>query len=116
MRVEQVHCHNWPDLEAPKDTSVLLDMYDLVDQLLDSSPGTLLVHCSAGVGRTGAFIALFKLIRDYEEEPEKPAIDLFSTVIEMRRARKKMVQKPVQYHYILKCLADYVKGETTLYA
>jgi protein tyrosine phosphatase len=37
-------------------------------------------------------------------------------VVEMRKARKKMVQKPVQYHYIIKCLADFVKGEVSQYA
>ena len=64
--MEQVHCQNWPDLQAPKDTSVLLDMYEMVQDLLLESPGTLLVHCSAGVGRTGAFIGLYKLIKDIE--------------------------------------------------
>ena len=64
LTVEQVPCQNWPDLQAPKDTSVLLDMFEMVDELLVESPGTLLVHCSAGVGRTGAFIGLYKLIKD----------------------------------------------------
>ena len=64
--VEQVHCQNWPDLQAPKDTSVLLEMYEMVQDLMVESPGTLLVHCSAGVGRTGAFIGLYKLIKDIE--------------------------------------------------
>ena len=64
LTVEQVHCQNWPDLQAPKDTSVLLDMYEMVDNLMMKSPGTMLVHCSAGVGRTGAFIGLYKLIKD----------------------------------------------------
>ena len=66
--MEQVHCQNWPDLQAPKDTSVLLDMYDMVQDLLLESPGTLLVHCSAGVGRTGAFIGLYKMIKDIENK------------------------------------------------
>lgn len=28
----------------------------------------------------------------------------------MRRQRRKMVQKPVQYHYMIRCLADYIAG------
>ena len=43
-------------------------------------------------------------------------IDPFSAVVEMRRSRRKMVQKPVQYHYVIKCLADFVKGEVSDYA
>ena len=62
--MEQVHCQNWPDLQAPKDTSVLLDMYEMVDTLIMESPATMMVHCSAGVGRTEAFIGLYKLIKD----------------------------------------------------
>ena len=64
--MEQVHCQNWPDPQPPKDTSVLLDTYRMVEAGLLESPGTLLVHCSAGVGRTGAFIGLYKLIKDIE--------------------------------------------------
>eukprot|EP00092_Neocalanus_flemingeri_P013363 GFUD01014407.1.p1 GENE.GFUD01014407.1~~GFUD01014407.1.p1 ORF type:complete len:362 (+),score=127.59 GFUD01014407.1:1586-2671(+) len=114
LTVEQVHCQTWPDLQAPNDSSVLLDMYEMVKDLLLESPGTLLVHCSAGVGRTGAFVGLFKLINDFNNAV--PQIDPFSTVVEMRKARKKMVQKPIQYHYVIKCLADYVRGEVSAYA
>ena len=66
VRVVQVHCHSWPDNQVPKDSTVLLDMHGTVADLLMKSPGTLLVHCSAGVGRTGAFIGLFKLINDLD--------------------------------------------------
>ena len=38
-------------------------------------------------------------------------LDPFMTVLKMRKARMKMVQKPVQYHYVIKCLADYVERE-----
>ena len=68
LTVEQVHCQTWPDLQAPKDSSVLLDLYEMVDSLLLESPGTVLVHCSAGVGRSGAFIGLYKLIKDFNNK------------------------------------------------
>ena len=42
-------------------------------------------------------------------------LDPFETVLAMRRQRVKMVQKPMQYHYTIKCLADYVVGETSDY-
>ena len=37
-------------------------------------------------------------------------LDPFETVLTMRKQRKKMVQKPVQYFYMIRCLADYVAG------
>ena len=66
--VEQLHCTTWPDMEAPKDTKTLLDLFKYTEKTMLVNPGTILVHCSAGVGRTGTFIGLFKLIKDYQDK------------------------------------------------
>ena len=66
--IEQLHCISWPDMEAPKDTKTLLDLFDCTEEILLDNPGTILVHCSAGVGRTGSFIGLYKLIHDYNNK------------------------------------------------
>ena len=127
--IEQLQCISWPDMEAPKDTKTLLDLYDYTEESLLDNPGTILVHCSAGVGRTGTYIGLLKLIKDYQNKvscsknthctisrhEQVPELDAFETVLAMRRQRVKMVQKPMQYHYMIKCLADYVVGETSDY-
>ena len=65
--------------------------------------GTILVHCSAGVGRTGTFIAVYKLWLDYLN-PEVTKLSIMDTVVAMRRQRCLMVQKKEQYTYIAKCL------------
>ena len=66
-------------------------------------PGTILVHCSAGVGRTGTFLAVYKLWLDYIN-PNVKELSVFSTVLALRRQRCLMVQKKQQYAYIAKCL------------
>ena len=69
MTVHQLHCEGWRDMENPKDTKVLLDLYKEVENVLNKNPGTtMMVHCSAGVGRTGAFIGLFKLVQDFNND------------------------------------------------
>ena len=68
QKVEQLQCTAWPDMEAPKETMALLDLYQFTEEILDNNPGGLLVHCSAGVGRTGTFIGLYKLIKDFHNE------------------------------------------------
>ena len=42
-------------------------------------------------------------------------LDPFETVLTMRRQRTKMVQKPMQYNYMFRCLADYVAEDYTEY-
>ena len=66
-------------------------------------PGTILVHCSAGVGRTGTFLAVYKLWLDYTN-PNVKELSVFPTVLALRRQRCLMVQKKQQYAYIAKCL------------
>ena len=81
--------------------------------LLSSScflSGTILVHCSAGVGRTGTFLAVYKLWLDYIN-PNVKELSVFPTVLALRRQRCLMVQKKQQYHYIYKCVRDDVKSE-----
>ena len=62
------------------------------------------------MGRTGTFLAVYKLVLDYFNT-KVGVLDLFHTVFEMRQQRMKMVQKPPQYVYIVKCLAHVVKEE-----
>ena len=109
MEVSHLQTKKWADLTAPEDTKILRDLVQVTRQQAKVSQ-PVVVHCSAGVGRTGTFIALYKLIEEYHDR-KKRDLDVFNTVMEMRQQRMKMVQKPPQYVYIFQCLRDEIKSE-----
>ena len=66
--VTQIQTKRWADLTAPDETNILRDMVSRARELSMTDAAPILVHCSAGVGRTGTFVALYKLITDYENK------------------------------------------------
>ena len=64
----------------------------------------LLVHCSAGVGRTGTFITLDTMLQRMEKESD---LNIYEFVTEMRKKRSMMVQTLVSdltnFHLSLTC-------------
>merc|ERR1712146_658736 len=67
----------------------------------------IVVHCSAGVGRTGTFIALDRLFRAVDHA-DLENLDVRAIVANMRHSRTMMVQALPQYEYIHKTLKDYM--------
>ena len=65
--------------------------------------------CSAGVGRTGTFIALDTLLQVIKESD---AVDIFGLVCQMRQQRNHMIQTEAQYVFIHKVLLQVVRPTT----
>ena len=82
IEVSQLQTIKWADLTAPDDTKILRDLVHKAMELNSSEKDPVVVHCSAGVGRTGTFIAVFKLVKDYMNSRVK-ALDFKKTVLEM---------------------------------
>lgn len=91
--------HNWPDQTAPENTKTMTALIQIVAQdketLQSSTP--ILVHCAAGVGRTGTFIASYHLSECAAKGIALPKV--FDLVGLLRWQRPKMVSKPEQYHF-----------------
>ena len=73
--------------------------------------GPTIIHCSAGVGRTGTFVGVDKLIEDAEKEAE---VDIFGLVYQMRMARCLMVQTEAQYICLHEVIYDMQRGKYNL--
>ena len=89
----QIQYINWPDHGVPDTAAEVLYLYFKVKTQQTEESGPLLVHCSAGVGRTGTFIALDNLL----EQNKTEIIDVFQCVNLLRKQRVQMVQTENQY-------------------
>jgi len=61
-------------------------------------PTNVIVHCSAGVGRTGTFIALYKLMEKIDEGIIRDTIDIYNEVFQLRQDRCFMVSIDLLKH------------------
>ncbi|KAL5021931.1 hypothetical protein ScPMuIL_001086 [Solemya velum] len=86
MIVQQFHFTAWPD-HGVADPRQLVVFHRRVTQTNTSLPGPLLVHCSAGIGRTGTFIGLDALVTNGRLNER---IDISGYVAKMRRNRMNM--------------------------
>ncbi|XP_052763701.1 multiple epidermal growth factor-like domains protein 11 isoform X2 [Mya arenaria] len=95
--LHHLHFTCWPDRDVPDDVTAIIEFRQAVLNSPKQFNGPLLVHCSAGVGRTGTYIALDILTKEGEAEG---AIDIPGCVVNMRQNRPNMIQTLIQYKYL----------------
>ncbi|XP_019860969.1 PREDICTED: receptor-type tyrosine-protein phosphatase F-like [Amphimedon queenslandica] len=98
---------SWPDHGVPDEAGPALDFVREVHEVASSAFGPVIVHCSAGVGRTGTFIALGTLLQHIKDHDW---VDLFGLASEMRQHRNHMIQTEPQYVFIHKAMVDACKS------
>ncbi|XP_069945686.1 receptor-type tyrosine-protein phosphatase H isoform X2 [Cherax quadricarinatus] len=108
--VKQYHFTGWPDFGAPQREEYLLDFIAEIKNSMPTNGDHLLVHCSAGVGRTGTFIGLWNLIDIVDTDNTAQVINVKKTVLDMREYRPHMVQAADQYLYLFKCITAYIEA------
>uniref|UniRef100_A0A3Q3M2J0 protein-tyrosine-phosphatase n=1 Tax=Mastacembelus armatus TaxID=205130 RepID=A0A3Q3M2J0_9TELE len=108
--VKHFHFTGWPDHGVPNSTKVLIEFRGLVRWHIEreGAGAPTVVHCSAGVGRTGTIIALDVLLQQLEK---KGAVDILDFVHRMRLNRPYMVQTESQYVFLHQCIMDSLQPE-----
>ncbi|XP_047376625.1 receptor-type tyrosine-protein phosphatase C isoform X2 [Sciurus carolinensis] len=108
--VTHIQFTSWPDHGVPEDPHLLLKLRRRVNAFSNFFSGPIVVHCSAGVGRTGTYIGIDAMLEGLEAEGK---VDVYSYVVKLRRQRCLMVQVEAQYILIHQALVEYNQfGET----
>ena len=106
--INQIHFTAWPDHGIPdiSDGKVFQDFCEInqkVDEL-NNKNNPMIVHCSAGVGRTGTFVSMYLLEKEINEQinakKEYIRFNIFNLVRKIKEMRMYMVQSEVQYEFI----------------
>nr|XP_011744823.1 receptor-type tyrosine-protein phosphatase C isoform X4 [Macaca nemestrina] len=108
--VTHIQFTSWPDHGVPEDPHLLLKLRRRVNAFSNFFSGPIVVHCSAGVGRTGTYIGIDAMLEGLEAENK---VDVYGYVVKLRRQRCLMVQVEAQYILIHQALVEYNQfGET----
>ncbi|XP_064386420.1 receptor-type tyrosine-protein phosphatase kappa-like [Halichondria panicea] len=114
FKTTQFHFTTWPDHGVPDYATPILGFHRRVKSQHKPSRGPLLVHCSAGVGRTGTYIAIDNVLDQIATEG---IVDISGTIVKSRNQRMKMVQTRDQYVFIHDAILESVTcGDTQISA
>ncbi|TGZ81170.1 hypothetical protein EX30DRAFT_371536 [Ascodesmis nigricans] len=113
--VWHLYFKGWPDYNVPDGTDklALLELVRLANEKNTGAENPLIVHCSAGVGRSGTFITLdhflfesscsgFKNLKEHDDP-------IFEVVNKLREQRMHMVQSQVQFHFLYQVLREVMQ-------
>ncbi|XP_039999408.1 receptor-type tyrosine-protein phosphatase mu-like isoform X3 [Xiphias gladius] len=110
--IRQFHFTGWPDHGVPYHATGLLGFIRRVKSKTLTNAGPMVVHCSAGAGRTGCFIVIDIMLDMAEREG---VVDIYNCVRELRSRRVNMVQTEEQYVFIHDAILEAcLCGDTTI--
>lgn len=99
--IKHFHFLEWPDFSAKVAPNDMIDFVNLVrGHITPDIKGPAIIHCSAGVGRTGTYISVDYLIQCVRDMALDEEVDIFAWVLQMRNYRTNMVQVMNQYSFI----------------
>ncbi|XKL67942.1 hypothetical protein PGB90_003433 [Kerria lacca] len=101
----------WPDHGVPSDPGCVLNFLHDVNVRHDAldNTGPIIVHCSAGIGRTGTFIVIDMIINQIKKYGLNCEIDIQKTIQMVRCQRSGMVQTEAQYQFVYLAVQQYIQ-------
>jgi len=117
LEVKQMHILCWQDHGMPNDPNLSNDIFYLMINYIkkereENNKAPIVVHCSAGVGRTGTVIAIYIILfcLEYLKKLGKPLImNVFNVVRKLREQRYSLVTDTDQFQFIYDFSLDWIK-------
>jgi protein tyrosine phosphatase len=111
QQIQQIHYENWPDNGAPE-PCLFSRFLPLITTLHPVSSSSIVVHCSAGLGRSGTFVTAHSLYKEIQQR-KLLTVNIPQRIIELRMQRARLVSTAVQFKAIYEAVRNVAGSSRT---